>query len=138
MSEHLATSRPAWDAYFLGIARAVAARADCRRARFGAVIVDTHHRIVATGYNGSPPGGKSCLAGECPRGLKTFEEIGENVGSYNECIALHSEQNAIANSDAYRCRGGTLYLARMEGDPIMPCPMCAKLILAAGITRVVI
>lgn len=140
MSEHLATSRPAWDAYFLDIARAVAARADCRRARFGAVIVDTHHRIVATGYNGSPPGGKSCLAGECPRGLKTHEELpGHDSGNhdYSDCISLHAECNAVANSSAERCRGATIYIGRLDGDPLPPCDMCSKMIQAAGIARVV-
>jgi dCMP deaminase len=135
------SSRPSWDAYFLGIAEAVAARADCRRARFGSVIVDVHKRIVATGYNGAPPGGKSCLAGECPRGLKTYEETpGHHQGNhdYSDCISLHSEANAIANADHSRCRGGTIYIARLPGEPLPPCDMCGKLILAAGIARVVI
>lgn len=135
------TSRLAWDAYFLDIARAVAARADCRRAQFGAVIVDTYHRIVATGYNGSPPGGKSCLAGECPRGLKTYEEAPSFVQGnhdYSDCISLHAEINALCNSSAERCRGGTIYIGHIDGPPLPPCDMCGKAILAAGIARVVI
>jgi len=133
-------SRPGWDVYFLGIAEAVAARADCRRARFGSVIVDVHHRIVATGYNGAPPGEGSCLAGECPRGLRTYEETpGFHQGNhdYSDCIALHSEANAVANADPSRCRGATIYLARIDGDSLPLCDMCGKLIRAAGITRVV-
>lgn len=61
--------RPKWDSYFLGVADAVAARADCTRRRIGAVIVDSDHRIVSTGYNGAPSGKPGCLsAGACVRG----------------------------------------------------------------------
>lgn len=62
--------RPNWDGYFLGVAEAVAVRADCTRRRIGAVIVDPDRRIVSTGYNGAPSGQPGCLsAGACPRGL---------------------------------------------------------------------
>lgn len=124
--------RPSWDEYFLIVARAVASRADCTRSRHGAVIVKDK-RIISTGYNGSPPGGGSCLMGECPRGLKDYEQQPSNVGMYDDCISLHCEQNAISFGDYERMRGGTLYLS--GGKP--PCPMCAKLITAAGIVRVV-
>lgn len=121
-------SRPDWHTYFVGIARAVAARADCTRARHGAVIVDAHRRIISTGYNGSPPGSPlSCLEGDCPRAHKTFEQQPANSGGYEDCIALHAEQNAIANARS-ELRGGTIYIT----GP--PCPMCAKLIAAAGLT----
>ena len=61
--------RPGWEAWALGIAQAVAERGDCTRRRVGAVIIEPHrHRIVGAGYNGTEPGGLSCLKGECPRG----------------------------------------------------------------------
>lgn len=119
--------RPGWDDYFLDIAEAVAARADCRRAQHGAVIVKDR-RIVSTGYNGSPAGGASCLAGECPRGLLSMAEIPANHADYSNCIALHAEQNAIAYA---RERGDTIYITGQ------PCDMCWKLIAAAGIRRIV-
>jgi len=122
-------TRPDWDQYFLGIARAVAARADCRRVQIGCVIVGTDKRIVATGYNGSPPGGLSCLAGECPRALSDTPTL---TPDYANCIALHAEQNAIAYADRTRTAGGTMYLSASK-----PCDMCSKLIAAAGIERVV-
>lgn len=122
--------RPDWSEYFLGIARAVAARADCRRAQHGAVIVDRERRIISTGYNGSPPGGDSCLAGKCPRGLLSSEEIAHLSPDYSNCIALHAEMNAIAYAGR-DTRGATIYIT----GP--PCDMCSKLIAAAGIRDIV-
>lgn len=123
-----ATTRPGWDDYFIEIAQAVAQRADCQVRRHGVVIV-RDRRVVSTGYNGSPPGGPSCLAGECPRALKPREERPRT--DYSDCVALHAEQNAIAHAGRDTI-GATLYL-----NVRPPCDMCLKLIRAAGIVRVV-
>lgn len=122
--------RPDWDDYFLRIAGAVAARADCRRAQHAAVIVKGR-RIVSTGYNGSPAGGASCLAGECPRGLLSKADLPPNSADYSNCIALHAEQNAIAYAAHAETDNATIYITGQ------PCDMCSKLIAAAGIRRVV-
>src|SRR5690606_13137912 len=58
------TSRPSWDEYFLEIAEAVSARADCSRRKVGAVIVSSDRRIVGTGYNGAPAGQPGCRSEE--------------------------------------------------------------------------
>lgn len=117
-------TRPDWETYFLRIANAVATRGDCARRQHGAVIVDQYHRIIATGYNGTPPGDpRSCLLGDCPR---ASSKEPHNSGGYENCISLHAEQNAIANATR-DTRGGTIYIT----GP--PCPMCAKLCLAAGL-----
>ena len=119
--------RPTWDAYFLSIAIAVSARADCQRRRHGAVIVDRFNRVIATGYNGTPPGDeRSCIGGDCPRALS---DAPHNEGTYDDCIALHAEQNAIANA-ARDMRGGRIFVT---GEP---CGMCSKLVAAAGLTAV--
>lgn len=129
-------TRPSFDNYFLGIATAVSARADCRRALCGAVIVKDN-RIVATGYNGAAPGGPSCLDGECPRGLKSYEELaGAHHGAggnndYSDCIASHAEQNAISYARWEDLQGATIYITGA------PCDSCSKLISAARITRTV-
>lgn len=120
-------ARPDWDTYFLNISKAVSTRADCRRSRVGAVIVKDH-RIVSTGYNGSPAGDKSCLAGECPRGLLT----GDQGSDYSNCLAIHAEANALVYANRSDCENATLYVTRE------PCTDCAKLIRASGIKRVVI
>ncbi len=138
--------RPGWDDYFRHIAATVALRADCRRAQIGCVIVDQHHRIVATGYNGTPPGSPlSCNAGDCPRGLLTEAEQAHSSGGYENCINLHAEMNAVANATA-DLRGCTLYVVRLVArvrvtpgahlvwTSVACCPMCTKLCQAAGLT----
>lgn len=137
---HPTVQRPSWDDYFLGVAWAVARRADCRRRQIGAVIVDKDRRIVSTGYNGAPSGEGSCLAGDCPRGRYTKDEVPsftEGNQDFSQCISLHCEQNAIAWGDRSRMEGGTLYLVQLDRVPVPSCDMCAKLVKAAGIVRTV-
>lgn len=145
------TARPDWDPYFLGIAAAVAARADCSRRQVGAVIV-RDHRIVATGYNGAPAGRPGCLAGACPRG-RHYQVIRETPGCAcgqpwpcalavpefsqyeagpGACISIHAEANALLYADRTRCEGGTIYVT------CEPCAWCLKLIDGAGVVRVVV
>jgi len=66
--------RATWDETWLGVARQVAFRSLCVRDRVGSVVVDTHNRVVATGYNGPPAGfapdiigGDVTCASWCPR-----------------------------------------------------------------------
>lgn len=66
--------RPSWDEWALGITRAIAERGDCTRRQVGALILAEDHGPVSFGYNGSNPGGKSCLQGDCPRG-RHYETI---------------------------------------------------------------
>lgn len=128
-------TRPGWDDYFLGIAAAVAARADCTRRQVACVIVDDRHRIVSTGYNGAPAGHPGCAsAGACPRGRATAEEV-PHGSSYDTgagaCIAVHAEANALIYGDATRYRGGTAYITHA------PCDGCARLLAGAGLLWVI-
>lgn len=130
-------TRPTWDQYGLLIAQAVSSRGDCRRSLVGAVILDTNHVVVATGYNGQEtPGTSGCLDGACPRGLLGYEEVGPGVG-YEEsgCRSIHGEANAIkwarlAGQEA-RLRGATIYITRE------PCQSCWNLIAGTEIGKVV-
>lgn len=125
--------RPTWDDYFVDIARAVAQRADCTRRQVGAVIVKDN-RIVSTGYNGGPSGGPSCLAGECPRGRFSVEEVpsaDQGNSNYsdgnNACIAIHAEVNALLYADRSHVEGGTMYIT------CAPCEGCWKVISGSGL-----
>lgn len=130
--------------YFLGIAQAVALRADCTNRQVGAVIV-RDHRIVATGYNGAPSGMPGCMTDNaCPRSVLRNEmmaglkDLAQQAGlpEYDEgpgtCIAVHAEANALIYADYSRCVGATLYCTDK------PCPGCMKLIRGAGIAQYVV
>lgn len=120
--------RADWHDYFLNVAQAVAARGDCSRRQVGAVIVDGDHRIIATGYNGTEPGGKSCLAGECPRAITRDPGSSYDTGP-GACIATHAEANALLFARA-SVKYATLYVTHE------PCDGCLKLITAAGVTEI--
>lgn len=125
--------RPDWDTYFLGVAHAVSTRADCRRRTVGAVIASRDHRVLSTGYNGAPPGRPGCLAGACPRGLLSYEDIKEFTdydSGPGRCISIHAEVNAVLFSKG-DVAGATVYIT----DP--PCPTCRKVLMGAGLERAV-
>lgn len=121
---------PGWDDYYLGVARAVAARADCSRRQVGAVIVKDQ-TIVSTGYNGSAPGGPSCWKGECPRGSSSVAPDSSYDSGPGACISIHAEMNAMLRASWAEMQGATLYCTDN------PCPGCAKAISGSGIARVV-
>lgn len=121
-------SRPSWDEYFMNVAKVVGQRSNCIKRKVAAIIVKDK-RIISTGYNGTPRGVKNCSEGGCPR-CNDFGESGKNL---EECYCSHAEENSIVQS-AYHgisVKGGTLY------STFSPCLMCAKMIINAGIERVV-
>ena len=120
--------RPDWDEYFMRIAEVVATRANCSRRKVAAVVV-SDHRIISTGYNGTPRNVKNCFEGGCPRCAGKVP----SGSSLEECICVHAEQNAICQAAYYgiRLAGSTIYVT------ISPCLTCAKLIVNAGIREVV-
>ncbi|HSJ59089.1 MAG TPA: cytidine/deoxycytidylate deaminase family protein [Anaerolineae bacterium] len=118
MNDH--ADRPSWDDYFMQITFQVARRATCPRASVGAVIV-RDKRILTTGYNGAPAGLPHCT------------EVGCLIVN-NHCVrVLHAEQNAIIQGALHGVdvSGSTLYVTHQ------PCLNCAKMIINAGIRRVV-
>jgi len=125
--------------YYLDIAEAVLQRSTCRRRKYGAIIV-RNDEIIATGYNGAPRGRKNCLdRGVCPR-----DEMGiPRHERYELCRSVHAEANAIISAARRDMIGATLYLSGRDAktgellDDTIPCSMCRRLIINAGIEKTV-
>lgn len=100
----------------------------CGKRQYMALIVDTQGHLIGTGYNGSPKGMMHCTDGGCPRLI----DQSPSGSTYDNCISIHAEQNALLHSDyTARREGGALYV---NGPP---CFTCAKLIANSGIRKVV-
>ena len=126
--------------YYLDIAETVAERATCLRRCYGAIIV-RNDEIIATGYNGAPRGRRNCVdLNYCTR-----EALNIPSGQrYELCRSVHAEANAIISAARSETLGATLYMACKNpatGELIAgstSCAMCRRLIINAGIQRVVI
>lgn len=126
--------------YYLDIAESVLKRGTCLRRNYGAIIVK-NDEIVATGYTGAPRGRKNCdEMGFCMR-----EHLQIPSGQrYELCRSVHAEANAIISAQRSDMIGAVLYLAGrdMKTGKIIDypesCSMCRRLIINAGIERVVI
>lgn len=121
-------NRPSWDEYFMQMCNLVRSRSTCIRRGVGAVIVKDN-RVIASGYNGAPKGVKHCAEVGCLR-----KQLGVPSGQRHElCRAVHAEQNAIiqAANLGLAIEGATIYCTTQ------PCAICAKMIINAGIKRVV-
>jgi len=119
--------RPSWQEYFADITRLVAERSTCTRRKVGAVLVK-QKRILSTGYNGVPTGISHCLDVGCLR-----EQLGIPSGQRHElCRGLHAEQNAIIQAACHgtSVEGADLYCTNL------PCIICTKMVINAGIKRV--
>ncbi len=125
--------------YYLDIAETVLERGTCLRRNFGAIIVN-HDEIISSGYVGAPRGRKNCIdMGVCIR-----EKLGIPRGErYELCRSVHAEANAIISAPRNEMLGATLYLVGREvktGDYVtntVPCSMCKRMIINAGILRVI-
>lgn len=125
----MSVSRPSVSENYLEIAEAVSRRGECVRRRVGAVIVKDQ-AIVATGFNGAPPGQRSCLDGACPRATAKDVIPGEGY-ERSRCRVIHAELNAALRADWDRMQGSVMYVTDE------PCEMCRPMIEASGISRVV-
>jgi len=132
--------RPNKDQYYLNIAQVVSSRSTCLKVAIGAIIVN-EDQIIASGYVGAPRKTKSSLEhGQCLR-----EKMAIPSGQrYELCRSVHAEQNAIINAaragvSLYR---GTMYIygeKKPDGKVLnaFPCFICKKMIINAGLSRVV-
>jgi dCMP deaminase len=119
--------RPSWDEFFMFKALWAARRSSCHYLQTGAVIVKDK-RVIATGYNGAPPGIENCLEKGCRKDEKgvDFDDKGKGI-----CRGVHAEINAmnqIARQDLIGTKIYTLYF---------PCSACAKAIVGNGLKEVI-
>lgn len=129
------TNKSQW---FLDLARRCAEQGTCLRRNYGAVIVDPYETIVSTGYTGAPSGEQHCKI--CWR--ENFNiPPGKN---YEFCRSVHAEVNALIQAGK-EARGATIYIVGLDAktqqilpmEMTLPCFMCSKVILNAGIKRIV-
>lgn len=121
-------NRPSWETYFMDITRLVAKRSTCTRRAVGAIIVKDR-RVLSTGYNGAPSHVTHCADVGCLRARMQVPS-GER---HELCRGIHAEQNAIIQA-AYHgvsIKGAALFCTNQ------PCSICAKMIINAGISRIV-
>lgn len=122
--------------YYLGIAESILVKSTCLRRKFGAIVVN-NDEIIATGYNGAPRGCKHCKT--CKR-----EDLKVERGTrYELCRSVHAEANCIISASRKDMMYGTLYLVGKQASSneyvqdITCCDMCKRLIINAGISKVV-
>lgn len=126
--------------YYLDIAQTVAERGTCLRRNFGAIIVK-NDEIIATGYNGAPRGRTNCSdRGECMR-----DKLNVPKGQrYELCRSVHAEANCIISASRHDMIGASLYLTCLDAKTgqlygeVEPCSMCKRLIINAGIEKVIV
>lgn len=131
------------DGYYLGIADAVERSANCLGSQVGAVLV-FEHRVIGTGYNGTPSGFPNCNDRGCVRCYDSWlfkqgrqaemSDPEHQAGqALDRCICVHAEQNAIITAARFGIHvdGATLYTTQS------PCFGCLKEAVQAGIVRVV-
>jgi dCMP deaminase len=112
----------------MDMAKLAARRSSCLRRAVGAVLVKDR-RLLATGYNGVPSGVTHCEVTGCLR-----ERLNVPSGERHElCRGLHAEQNAIIQAAFHgvSIRDAVLYCTNL------PCIICAKMLINAGVRRVV-
>ena len=135
------------DKVYLDMCNSLAQLSYAKRAQVGCIIVSDEGQIISNGYNGTPSGFDNCCEDwvcDCKwvHGCTYTAEELKYIPECDECIynksttkheVLHAESNAIAKCAKWggRAEGSTLYVT------MSPCYDCAKLIIQAGIKRVV-
>ncbi|TRZ50082.1 MAG: CMP deaminase [Dehalococcoidia bacterium] len=111
-----------WALRFVALAQHIAEWSKDEATKVGAVVVGPDREIRATGYNGPPRGVRDTVARQTDRDVKLL-------------YTVHAEDNAIDQAAliGVSLRGCTMYLSTL-----MPCAGCARSIIQAGITSVVV
>ena len=116
----------------MNVAHAVKARSNCIRRQVGAILV-RDKQVISTGYNGTPRGIRNCDEGGCAR-CNASEKDYPRGKDLDKCACCHGEENAITQAALHgmRTEGATIYTTNV------PCTICAKMIINAGIKKVVV
>ncbi|KAM0699521.1 hypothetical protein Q7P36_000523 [Cladosporium allicinum] len=121
--------RPTWDHYFMTLSNLAARRSNCMRRQVGCVLVRAH-RVISTGYNGTPRNLTNCTSGGCPR---CNDSSGTSGGqSLSTCLCIHAEENALLEAGRDRVGGGAVLYCNT-----CPCLTCSIKIVQVGIAEVV-
>lgn len=124
------SNRPSWNEVWMQVAAVIGERSRCDGRQIGAVIVSEDNAYSVVGYNGPPAdypiGHWSTCKSWCPRA-----QTGEKGVSYDNCISIHAEANALMKADHSMIQRGTLFVTSAA------CWNCGKLIANSGIKRVV-
>lgn len=126
--------------YYLDLAESVSQRGTCMRRHYGAVIVK-NDEVISTGYVGAPRGRKNCDDMKVCIREKLQIPRGER---YELCRSVHAEANAIISASRDKMLGSSLYLVGIDmatGDYVKnasSCSMCKRMIINAGIAKVVV
>lgn len=97
----------------------------CGKRQYMAILTDDNYMVLGMGYNGGPKNAKHCVDGGCER----LYANSENGSVYDNCIAVHAEQNALLHSD-HSSKPTKLFV---NGPP---CFTCAKLIVNSSVKTV--
>lgn len=125
-------ARPSWDEYFMEMAHVAKRRSTCLSRQTGAVLVKDN-RVVATGYNGTPSKTKHCIDGGCARCASRVNNVVVAGQALDQCACCHAEENAVVQAALHgiSTKGTVMYTT------YVPCTLCAKIIINAGIKKVI-
>ncbi len=131
------------DNYYMGIAWAVRAGANCWGTEVGAALVRSD-RVISTGYNGTPSRAKNCVDGGCIRcedsKLAKLGRVAEQRDkrhttgrALDRCICVHAEENAVLTAARFgiAVADATLYTTSE------PCSSCLRKAIQVEVARVV-
>ena len=117
--------RESWDEYFMGMAVKAATRSKDRSTQVGAIAVGPDKEVRTTSYNGMA------------RGVRDDVEA-RHVRPYKYLFMAHGEENIVSTAAriGVSLKGCTVYVNCLP-EPLPPCATCARMMINAGVVRVV-
>ena len=121
-------NRPAWNQYFMMLAKLAATRSTCISRPVGAVLVKNNH-VLATGYNGSIAGAPHCTEQE--QCFRRQQKVPDDV-KHIYCRSSHAEANIVAQA----AKSSVDIFGSILFTTLYPCYTCYKLLCSAGVSTV--